>query len=160
MCIRDSPQCRHLLPQAEDKPHMEETGPITRYSGHLVTCLVVPNFWSLRIPEAWKKEWFLSFYELEEEWIAGGFSGVMVDSWTTFCPLLPQPVLLVQPITVLKIFNRFTRPQPWAKEVEHWFRTMSAKSGTNPALRFMPTKSYRWLHIETATNYLLEILYA
>ena len=74
------PQCRHLLPQAEDKPHMEETGPITRYSGHLVTCLVVPNFWSLRIPEAWKKEWFLSFYELEEEWIAGGFSGVMVDS--------------------------------------------------------------------------------
>ena len=24
------PQCRHLLPQAEDKPHMEETGPITR----------------------------------------------------------------------------------------------------------------------------------
>ena len=74
------PQCRHLLPQVEDKPHMEETGPITRHSGHLVTCLVVPNFWSLRIPKAWKKEWFLSIYELEEEWIAGGFSGVVVDS--------------------------------------------------------------------------------
>jgi hypothetical protein len=26
-----------------------------------------------------QKEWFLSFYELEEEWIVGGYSGVGVD---------------------------------------------------------------------------------
>ena len=73
------PQCRHLLPEQADKPLMEKTGPITRHTGHLVTCLVVPKFWSLPIPEAWKKEWFLSFYELEEEWIVGGFSGIGVD---------------------------------------------------------------------------------
>lgn len=73
------PQCRHLLPEQADKPFMEETGQVTRHTGHLVTCLVVPNFWSLPIPEEWKREWFLSFYELEEEWIVGGFSGVGVD---------------------------------------------------------------------------------
>ena len=73
------PQCRHLLPEQADKPYMEETGQVTRHTGHLVTCLVVPNFWSLPIPEEWKREWFLSFYELEEEWIVGGFSGVGVD---------------------------------------------------------------------------------
>ena len=73
------PQCRHLLPESADQPHMEETGQVTRHTGHLVTCLVVPNFWSLAIPEEWKKEWFLSFYELEEEWIVGGYSGVGID---------------------------------------------------------------------------------
>ena len=73
------PQCRHLLPEQADKPYMEETGQVTRHTGHLVTCLVVPNFWSLPIPEEWKREWFLSFYELEEEWIVGGFSGIGVD---------------------------------------------------------------------------------
>ena len=73
------PQCRHLLPEQADKPYMEETGQVTRHTGHLVTCLVVPNFWSLPIPEEWKREWFLSFYELEEEWLVGGFSGVGVD---------------------------------------------------------------------------------
>ena len=26
-----------------------------------------------------QKEWFLSFYELEEEWIVGGYSGAGVD---------------------------------------------------------------------------------
>ncbi len=44
-----------------------------------MTCLVVPKFWSLALPDEWKKEWFLSFYELEEEWIVGGFSGIGVD---------------------------------------------------------------------------------
>ena len=73
------PQCRHLLPEQADKPYMEETGQVTRHTGHLVTCLVVPNFWSLPIPEEWKGECFLSFYELEEEWIVGGFSGIGVD---------------------------------------------------------------------------------
>ena len=73
------PQCRHLLPEQADKPYMEETGQVTRHTGHLVTCLVVPNFWRLPIPEEWKREWFLSFYELEEEWIVGGFSGIGVD---------------------------------------------------------------------------------
>ncbi len=73
------PQCRHLLPEQADKPYMEETGQVTRHTGHLVTCIVVPNFWSLPIPEEWKREWFLSFYELEEEWIVGGFSGIAVD---------------------------------------------------------------------------------
>ena len=73
------PQCRHLLPEAADQPHMEETGQVTRHTGHLVTCLVVPNFWSLTIPEEWKKEWFLSFYDLEEEWIVGGYSGIGID---------------------------------------------------------------------------------
>ena len=73
------PQCRHLLPEAADQPHMEETGQVTRHTGHLVTCLVVPNFWSLTIPNEWKKEWFLSFYELEEEWIVGGYLGIGVD---------------------------------------------------------------------------------
>ena len=73
------PQCRHLLPEPEDKPYLEETGQLTRHTGHLVTCLVVPHFWSLDIPEDWKKEWFLDFYRLEEEWIAGGFSAVGID---------------------------------------------------------------------------------
>ena len=41
------PQCRHLLPEQADKPYMEETGQVTRHTGHLVTCLVVPNFWSI-----------------------------------------------------------------------------------------------------------------
>ena len=73
------PQFRHLLPETADQPHMEETGQVTRHTGHLVTCLVVPIFWSLTIPEEWKKEWFLSFYELEEEWIVGGYSGIGID---------------------------------------------------------------------------------
>ena len=28
-----------------------------------------------------QKEWFLSFYELEEEWIVGGYSGAGVDDY-------------------------------------------------------------------------------
>ena len=71
------PQCRHLLPQAEDIPHVEETGPITRYSGHLVTCLVVPNFWSLRIPEAWKKNGFCLFMS----WKKSGLLVAFPASW-------------------------------------------------------------------------------
>ena len=73
------PQYRHLLPESVDQPHMEKTGQVTRHTGHLVTCLVVPKFWSLALPQEWKKEWFLSFYELEEDWIVGGFSGIGVD---------------------------------------------------------------------------------
>ena len=42
-------------------------------------CLKFLRTKSLPIPEEWKREWFLSFYELEEEWIVGGFSGVGVD---------------------------------------------------------------------------------
>ena len=73
------PQCRHLLPEPADQSHMEETGQVTRHTGHLVTCLVVPDFWGLTIPEEWKKEWFLTFYKLEEEWIMGGYSGIEID---------------------------------------------------------------------------------
>ena len=73
------PQCRQLLPEPADQSQMEETGQVTRHTGHLVTCLIVPNFWSLTIPEEWKKEWFLTFYKLEEEWIMGGYSGIEID---------------------------------------------------------------------------------
>ena len=33
----------------------------------------------ITIPNEWKKEWFISFYELEEEWIVGGYLGIGVD---------------------------------------------------------------------------------